>query len=143
MPSITFDQQLRIVASEIVLEKSLKILILLGGCHKIMLFFGSIGTIMDGSGISAMFQTIYGENATKHILFGEATAQATRAHILAESTLLIKLQEMVLNDSDDVIDTNAIKNLYESFVSIKQINAVSSSPALKSLPLNRKVNFSK
>ena len=133
MPSITFDQQLRIIASEIVLEKSLKILILLGGFHKIMSFFGSIGTIMDGSGFSAMFQTIYGENATKHILSGKATARATRAHILAESALLIKLQEVVLNDSDNAIDIDAIKNLYESVVSIKQINAVSSSPALESL----------
>ena len=143
MPSITFDQQLRIIASEIVLEKSLKILILLGGFHKIMLFFGSIGTIMDGSGISAMFQTIYGENATKHILFAKATAQATRAHILAKSALLIKLQEMVLSDSDNDLDINAIKNLYESFVSIKQINAVNSSPALESLfnAIERKSQF--
>ena len=85
---------------------------------------------MDGSGISAIFQTIYGENATKRILSGKATARATRAHILA---LLIKLQEMVLNDSDNAIDIDAIKNLYESVVSIKQINAVSSSPALESL----------
>ena len=98
-----------------------------------MLFFGSIGTIMDGSGISAMFQTPYGENATKHILSGKATARATRAHILAECALLIKLQEMVLNDSDNAIDIDAIKNLYESVVSIKQINAVSTSPALESL----------
>ena len=132
-PSITFDQQLWIIALEIVLEKSLKILILLGGFHKIMSFFGSIGTIMDGSGISTMFQTIYGENATKHILSGKATARATRAHILAECALLIKLQEVVLNDSDNAIDIDAIKNLYESVVSIKQINAVSSSPALESL----------
>ena len=132
-PSITFDQQLWIIALEIVLEKYLKILILLGGFHKIMLFFGSIGTIMDGSGFSAMFQTIYGENATKHILSGKATARATRAHILAESALFIKLQEMVLNDSYNAIDTDAIKNLYESVVSIKQVNAVSSSPALESL----------
>ena len=98
-----------------------------------MSFFGSIGTIMDGSGISAIFQTIYGENATKRILSGIATARATRAHIVAESALLTKLQEMVLNDSDNAIDIHATENLYESVVSIKQINAVSSSPALESL----------
>ena len=98
-----------------------------------MSFFGSIGSIVDGSGISTTFQTIYGENATKHILTGKATARATRAHILAESALLIKLQEMVLNDSYNAIDIDAIKNLYESVVSIKQINAVSSSLALESL----------
>ena len=132
-PSITFDQQLWIIALEIVLEKYLKIFILLGGFHKIMLFFGSIGTIMDGSGISAMFQTPYGENATKHILSGKATARATRAHILADSALLIKLQEMVLNNSGNAIDIDAIKNLYEIVVSIKQTIAVSSSPALESL----------
>ena len=79
-----------------------------------MSFFGIIGTIMDGSGISAMFQTIYGENATKYSLSGKATAWATRAHILAESALLIELQEIVLNYSDNAIDIDAIKNLYES-----------------------------
>ena len=84
-----------------------------------MSFVGSIGTIIDGSGVSAMSQTIYGENATKHILSGKATARATRAHILAECALLIKLQKMVLNDSDNAIDIDAIKNLYESVVSIK------------------------
>ena len=68
-PSITFDQQLWIIALEIVLEKSLKILILLGDFRKIMSFFGSIDIIMDGSGISAMFQTIYGENATKNTFY--------------------------------------------------------------------------
>ena len=82
-----------------------------------------------------MFQTIYGENkhTAKHILSGKATARATRAHILAESALLIKLQEMVLNASDSAIDIDGIKNLYESVVSIKQINAVCSSPAPESL----------
>ena len=80
-----------------------------------------------------MFQTIYVENAAKHILSGKVTARATRPHILAESSLLIKLQEMVLNDSDNAIDIDGIKNLYESVVSIKQINAVCSSPALESL----------
>ena len=99
------------IALEIALETSLKILILLGGFRKIMSFFGSIGTIMDGSGISAMFQIIYGENATKHILSEKATAPARRAHILAENALLIKLQEVVLNDSDNAIDIGVIKNL--------------------------------
>ena len=32
---------------------------------------------------------------------------------------------MVLNDSDNAIDIDAIKNLYESVVSVKQINVVS------------------
>ena len=50
---------------------------------------------------------------------------------------------MVLNDSDNDLDINAIKNLYESFVSIKQINAVNSSPALESLvnAIERKSQF--
>ena len=40
---------------------------------------------------------------------------------------------MVLNNSDNAIDIDAFKNLHESVVSIKQINAVSSSQALESL----------
>ena len=60
----------------------------------LMSFCGSIGTIMAGSGIDKLFQNIYGENAVKNMLSGKAVARASRAYIIAESALLIKLQQI-------------------------------------------------
>ena len=97
-PSITFDQQLWIIALEIITAKQLNIVPLLGGFHMLMSFYGNIGNIMDGSGISKLFHTVYSENATKH-MSGKATARANCAHILTESALLIKLQKLALGNT--------------------------------------------
>lgn len=117
-PSITFDQQLWIIALEIIMAKQLNIVPLLGGFHMLMSFYGSIGNIMDGSGISKLFHTIYGENATKHILSGKATARANRAHILTESALLIKLQEIALQgnspEGERYVDIEQIQEIYRN-----------------------------
>ena len=48
-------------------------------------FYGSMGTIMEGSGISKLFQSIYDEDATNYIISGKVTARANRVHILTES----------------------------------------------------------
>ena len=61
-PSITFDHPLWFKALEIYTAKELKIVPLLDGIHMLMSFYGSIGTIMPGSGIEQVFQHIYGEN---------------------------------------------------------------------------------
>ena len=42
----------------------------------LMSFYGSISTIMDGSGIDRLSQNIYGENSVKHMLPGKLVAQA-------------------------------------------------------------------
>ena len=59
-PSITFDQPLWLKATEISIEKSLDVVIHLGGFHTLMSFAGSLGFVMDGSGIESVFQTVYG-----------------------------------------------------------------------------------
>ena len=55
-PSITFDQPLWFKALEIITAKELKIVPLLGGFHMLISFYGSIVTIMSGSGIEQVFQ---------------------------------------------------------------------------------------
>ena len=52
-PSTTFDQPLYLKATEIAIEKSLDIVIHLGGFHKLMPLAGSLGFVMDGSGIES------------------------------------------------------------------------------------------
>ena len=85
-----------------------------------MSFCGSIGTIMTGSGIDKLFQNIYGENAVKNMLSGEAVARASRAYIIAESALLIKLQQIAWSqsaDSTNDVNSEVIQKLWKTFLS--------------------------
>ena len=100
-PSITFDKPLWLKATEIAIEKLLDIVIYLGGFHTLMPFAGRLDFIMDGSGIESVFKTVYGEDTVKHMLGGKAIAKALRAHILLESALTIKLQQMLFNDGKE------------------------------------------
>lgn len=61
----------------------------------LMSFYGSIDTIMAGSGIDKLYQNIYGENSVKHYsvkLTGTAVVRANETYIFTESALLMKLQ---------------------------------------------------
>ena len=54
------------------------------------------------------------------MLWGKAVAGTKRAHILTESTLLIKLQQIALSESADGtnnINLELIKKLYKTFLS--------------------------
>ena len=94
-PSITFDQPLWLKATEVATEKSLDVVVHLGGFHTLMSFMGSIGTLMDGSGIASALQTIYGENSVKHILGGKAIAGAVRGHLLVGSAIQFMLLQIL------------------------------------------------
>ena len=88
-PSVTFDQPLWLKATEIAVEKSMDIVIHLGGFHTLMSYLGSVGSIMDGSGLSDVLQTVYGENTVKHMLSGKAIASQYEVIYLLK-VLLIK-----------------------------------------------------
>ena len=90
-PSIPFDQPHWLKATEIAFEKSLGIVIHLGGFHTLMSFAGSLVFVMDGSGIESVFKAVYGEDTVRHMLGGKAIAKELRALILLESALTIKL----------------------------------------------------
>ena len=66
-----------------------------------MSFAGSIGSLMDGSGIESILQTVYGENTVKHMLGGKAIARALRGHNLVETALTIKLKQMLFNKDEE------------------------------------------
>lgn len=91
-PCITFDQPLWVKAYEIAVEKSLSVLFNLRGFHTLMSYVGSIGALMDGSGLDVALQTIYRENPVQYMLHGKAIARATRGRVLVEAALTIKLQ---------------------------------------------------
>ena len=65
-PAVTFDQALWIKAIETVTAKNVNIVVRLGGFHMLMSFVGSIGYLMDGSGLYRLMETIYAKNTVPH-----------------------------------------------------------------------------
>ncbi|KAG1670841.1 hypothetical protein GQR58_016642 [Nymphon striatum] len=118
--TITFDQPLWLKAVKISSEKSLNILCRLGGFHTLMSFLGSVGTSMEGSGISECLQMVYGENAVVHILSGKAVSRALRAHFLLQSSLMLKIIASIIQEQHvSEEDLAGINTLYDSFVNGK------------------------
>ena len=91
-PVVTFDQPLFWKASEIVHEVEdnspvRDVVLLLGSFHTFMNLLGAIGTLMDGSGLKDILETIYGENAVVHMMTGKAVQRAFRGHLLVDQCL--------------------------------------------------------
>ena len=63
----------------------------LRGFHTLMSFMGGIGTVMKGSGLEELLETLYGENAVQHMMSGKAVSRALRGHFLVEAALTNKL----------------------------------------------------
>ena len=128
-PVVTFDQPLWLKATEIVQILDLEIVLILGGFHMMMSFAGSIGTLMNGSGLDAVLKTSYGPNSVKQMLSGKSIAMFLRGNFLTESALMSKLMslffdashltigksmvecnESALNDSDETINEDQANN---------------------------------
>ena len=61
-----------------------------------MSFLGSIGSMIKGSGLEEVLETVYGHNAVTHMKSGKAVSRALRGHFLIEATLMNKLMLRVL-----------------------------------------------
>lgn len=95
---VTFDQPLFLKASEIVTNAEMnsdigKIVVRLGGFHLLMSFMGSIGRIMEGSGLEKLWETVYGESTVVHMMSGHAYARCVRAYTLTASSLMNIIKE--------------------------------------------------
>ena len=103
----------------------------------LMSFYGSVGTIMDGSGISKLFECVYGPNAVKHVVTGTAVSRASRAHLPTESATMVKLQKTALTKNcnenmwKELIDS--LKTLYKSALEKKEHEVDLQIPELSSL----------
>ena len=95
--AVTFDQPLFLKAFEIVNAKSMPIFVRLGGFHQLMSFLGSIGFIMEGSGLREAFECVYAPISVGHMLSGEAYARAVCSHLMVSSALISIILEPYLN----------------------------------------------
>ena len=100
-PIVTFDQPLFWKASEIVIEVEdsspvKDVILLLGSFHTLMNLLGAIGTLMEGSGLKEILETIYGENAVVHIMSGKAVQRALRGHFLVNQCLTNQVLSQII-----------------------------------------------
>lgn len=101
---ITFDQPLYYKAREMVAVSETnsnlcKVVVKLGGFHMFMSFLGSIGHIMDGSGLKEALGKIYAMNSVDKMLSGHAYSRSIRGHTLLRLALsMIIFEDMKIED---------------------------------------------
>ncbi|KAK2579947.1 hypothetical protein KPH14_007627 [Odynerus spinipes] len=112
---VTFDQPLYWKAKEIVHSTEnpefSNLVIRLGGFHLAMSFLGSIGIIMDGSGLKELISEIYAPASVDKMLGGHAYSRAVRAHILVHCTF-VQIILSLTNFTDE--DTSKIEILLQN-----------------------------
>lgn len=117
-PVITFDQPLYWKALMIIHNEEnnspLKSIILrLGGFHMQMSFLGSIGHIMQSSGLYEILETIYATNTIEHMLSGKAVSRAVRGHHIVHCALNILILSRLFGITKLDIDRNEEHNADE------------------------------
>ena len=113
MPTITFDQPLYLKAYEIVSTKKMDLFVRLGGFHQLMSFLGSIGSLMEGSGLRSAMETVYAPLTVGHMFTGKAYSRAVRGHMLAASAVLT----IMLEEFWDELNSDQKAQLIEVFKS--------------------------
>jgi len=97
-PCVTFDQPLWLKAVEIIQAKSLNIV-----CRHNDELYGSIGSMMKGSGLEEALETVYAANSVSHMISGKAVSRALHGHFLVEAALVSKLISALLPCQEEEI----------------------------------------
>ena len=123
------DTETWLKATGIIKEENLNITCRLGGFHTVMSFLGSIGYLMDGSGIGELFEEIYAENSVIHMLSGKAYARALRAHLLVQNALFSIIIDYLIDEDriDSVFLNDACAKIMEGDLTEKEKEEVFSS----------------
>ena len=64
-----------------------------GDFHQLMSFLGSIGCLMEGSGLRAALKNVYAPVTVGHMFSGKTFAGAIRGHMLCASAVSLLLEE--------------------------------------------------
>lgn len=113
---VTFDQPLYAKARELLAndQNNLKgVIVRLGGFHMLMSFLGTIGKIMNGSGLKELLATAYASNTIDHMLTGHAFSRAIRGHLLVYAALGTIIAKKATNIGEE--DQLYMKNLVTEF----------------------------
>ena len=123
---VTFDQPLYIKAKDIVEanpEIYRHVVPRMGGLHLVFSYLGSIGYIMEGSGLQEVFSEIYAFKATEKMLSGHAYERAVRAHSIIHSALAqIIFSNIQLDDEELKYFKELSKNLNKDILNKDILN---------------------
>ena len=75
----------------------------LGGFHLLKSFLGSVGYIMEGSGIEDLIKSIYpgsGDHFVNGVLSGGAYYEALRCHFLIDAAIVNHIMKGKLSEDD-------------------------------------------
>eukprot|EP00745_Piridium_sociabile_P028799 TRINITY_DN4651_c0_g1_i2.p1 TRINITY_DN4651_c0_g1~~TRINITY_DN4651_c0_g1_i2.p1 ORF type:complete len:839 (-),score=172.35 TRINITY_DN4651_c0_g1_i2:728-3244(-) len=91
-PVVTFDQPLYMKAQAITNSEGpdsaiRSVVLQLGNFHTQMSFLGTIGHVMNGSGLQEALECVYAPNAVPYIMSGKSYSRAVRAHLLMDAAL--------------------------------------------------------
>ena len=144
-PILTFDQPLYWKSVEIQMQEQNSIIgeivLILGSFHTLMSFLGSIGSLMNGTGLNSLLEQVYAENAVPHIMSGKTVARARRAHRLAicalEGIKISEIYEVDLSSLDSTdISEHFLKNEELSKLSTLLHECVNGEVGVSDLPEN-------
>ena len=103
-PVVTFDQPLYWKAMNMIHQEDAdsilkSVVVRLGGFHTEMSFLGTIGHIMNNSGLAEALETIYAPNAVSHMLSGKAISRAIRGHSIVYNALNIIIMNEICDSA--------------------------------------------
>lgn len=103
---VTFDQPLYHKAKDITTSSNdprlESVVIRLGGFHLLMSYMGSIGYMMNGSGLKELWSTVYAPSSVDKMLIGHSYSRAVRAHTLTQLSLGKIVLESTQYDDEDI-----------------------------------------
>ena len=126
IPMFTFDQPIWWGARQLKnQEEDLSQIILnLGAFHTDMSFLGTIGHIMQSSGLKQLLTLVYPENTIRHIFSGKAVYRAMRGYFLVDAALnIFILKNYLFKDEQEAsYFLNIFDNTFENYDEKKAIN---------------------
>ena len=98
---VTFDLPIWLKSVHIIKQENLPVIARLGGFHLLKSYLGSIGNIMQDSGLQEVIQLIYpGSTTASHIIDGGCFDKAIRAHLLIDAAIYQHIMKLAFTEKE-------------------------------------------
>lgn len=98
---MTFDLPIWLKAVNIIKQANLPVIPRLGGFHLLKSYLGSIGNIMEDSGLLDEIQLIYpGSTTANHIMDGGCFDKAICAHLLTDAAIYKRIMKLAFTEDE-------------------------------------------
>jgi len=96
---VTFDLPIWLKATDIIKQANIPVTARLGGFHLLKSYLGSMGNIMQDSGLLKVIQLIYpGSTTANHIMDGGCFDKAIRAHLLIDAAIYQHIMKLAFTE---------------------------------------------